>query len=378
MRIKYPFLDLAIVNQPYVDELADAARRVIASGRYVGGPEVDTFENVLKNQCRAAEVVGVSNGLDALRLILRGLIIKGDLKEGDEVIVPANTYVASVIAIVDAGLTPILAEPSSVTLNLDTERLEEYLSPRVRAVMPVHLYGRACWDKPLAHFVKANNLIVVEDNAQAIGATANVDGLFGSDKTGALGHAAAFSFYPTKNIGALGDAGAVATNDPELAAIVRALANYGADKRYHNIYWGFNCRLDPMQAALINVKLAHLDDENRLRRANAQVYDSQITNPLITKPLLTDDESMVWHQYVVAVDRRDQFRQYLADNGVATDIHYAVPPHLQPCMARHPAARDAKLPVTERLAATIVSLPVSRCATADDAAAIAAIINNFR
>lgn len=375
----YPFLSLHEANEPYLEELRAAACRVIDSGRYVGGPEVDAFESELAAMMHAPYAVGVSNGLDALRLTLRAWIELGRLKPGDEVIVPANTYIASVLAIVDAGLRPVLAEPSALTMNLDTARLEEYATERTRAIMPVHLYGRVCWDDALADFAKRRGLLVVEDCAQAIGARANSRGLFDSDRAGALGHAGALSFYPTKNVGALGDAGAIVTHDAELARTVRALANYGADRRYHNIMAGFNCRLDPIQAAMLRVKLGHTSEENADRLARALAYVRTISHPQVTVPEVPRDVlSHVWHQFVIRVDgqgARNAMQRRLNELGVGTDIHYAVPPHLQPCFAGR--LEHGPLPVTERLASEILSLPIGRGTTVKDAADIARIINTL-
>ena len=371
---KYPFLPLKEVNAPYRDELAAAALRVIDSGYYIGGPELENMERMLAAMHGAPYAVGVTNGLDALRLSLRGYMELGRLKAGDEVLVPANTYVATVLAITDNGLTPVFVEPDDTTLNMDSSLLERHLTARTRAVMPVHLYGRACWDDRLASFARDTDLLVIEDNAQAIGAVATADGLFGGRHTGSLGHAGAFSFYPTKNIGALGDAGAVVTHDPELAAAIRAIRNYGSDRQYHNIYKGLNCRLDPMKAAMLAVKLPHTDAENGRRRANAAVYEAEIVNPLVRKPLWTPGADCVWHQYVVRVDDRERFRAYLADNGVETAVHYATPPHRQPCYAEYAGLH---LPVTDAIARTVVSLPVSPATTPDDARAIAAIVNRY-
>lgn len=370
----YPFLDLAVCNAPYIDEIKKAAIGVIESGRYIGGGEVAAFENDLMALTGVPYAVGVSNGLDALRLIFRGYMELGRLKASDEVIVPANTYIASLLAVTDCGLTPVFVEPDPVTLNLDSRKVESALTERTRAVLPVHLYGRVCWDQTLVEMVSRYNLIVVEDNAQAIGAVSKTEGLFGRRSAGALGHAAAFSFYPTKNIGALGDAGAVTTFDAELAKAVRALSNYGSDRRYHNVYTGLNCRLDPIQAAMIRVKLRHMDDETDHRRKIAEVYATSIRNPKLILPLMDQHGSMVWHQYVVRVTDRDDFRKYLMDHGVETDVHYAVPPHLQPCYAQF-ASLD--LPVTQQIADTVVSLPVSRCTTVEDAREIAEIINHY-
>lgn len=376
-KTEYPFLSLGQINAPYMAQIKEAVDRVIDSGRYVGGEECALLEGGLMQLTGGRYAVGVSNGLDALRLILRAWVDRGDLSHGDEVIVAANTYIASVLAIIDAGLTPVLAPVDPLTLNLDTSRLAESLSERTRAVMPVHLYGRACWDEALADFVRCHGLLVIEDNAQAIGAVATVDGLSGSRITGGLGHAGAFSFYPTKNLGAMGDAGAVVTGDEDLANRVRALSNYGSDRRYHNIYIGANCRLDPVQAAVLNVKLPYLPRENDHRRVIAGVYDGMIVNPAVIKPL-TGGDDMVWHQYVVRCGERDALQKYLSEHGVATDIHYAVPPHRQPCMAgiAFRSAGDA-LQQAEAIGATVLSLPVSSCTSVDDARAIAGIINKF-
>lgn len=374
MTCRYPFLDLATVNTPFMDEIRERVEAVILSGRYVGGTEVVEFEEKLSHHCEMAYAIGVSNGLDALRLILRGYVAMGVMAPGDEVIVPANTYVASVLAISDAGLIPVLAEPSSATSNLDLSRLEEYLTPRTRAVMVVHLYGRACWSEELEAFAQKYNLKIIEDNAQAIGASINTL-TRGRRHTGGLGDAAAFSFYPTKNIGAMGDAGAVTTADPELARIVRALANYGSDRRYHNIHKGFNCRLDPIQAAVLNVKLPHIDSENQLRRDIARIYLSEIRNDAIGLPLMpADSQEMVWHQFVVNVANRDNFTSFLDKSSIGWDIHYATPPHRQPCYAELSSGR---FPITDKLAETCVSLPITRCTSPADACEIASLLNAY-
>lgn len=375
---KFTFLDLGTVNAPYMAEIEAAVNRVIASGRYIGGEECEHLEENLKAYTEAPYAVGVSNGLDALRLILRAWVDRGDMSKGDEVIVAANTYIASILAIIDAGLRPVLAPVDMSTLNLDTSRLEEALSERTRAVMPVHLYGRACWDTNLKEFVDRHNLLVIEDNAQAIGARTKVAGLNGTKVTGGLGHAGAFSFYPTKNLGAMGDAGAVVTHDADLAARVRALANYGSDRRYHNIYLGANCRLDPIQAAILNVKWRDLDRIGTRRRKIACIYNNLIENERIIKPLL-GSEDIVWHQYVVRCDQRDQLREYLTDAGVATDIHYATPPHLQPCMmdVDFRVVGNA-LEQSQAIGASVLSLPISECTDETDASTIAEIINQFQ
>lgn len=379
MTKRYPFLDLALVNEPYMDEMCLAAQRVIRSGRYIGGEEVIDFQRELGRYLNVPYVVGVSNGLDALRLILRALIELGRLTQGDKVIVPANTYIASVLAITDAGLTPVLTDPDPTTLNISAQSISTAIDthPDIKAVMPVHLYGRVAWGEDIRKIISDNNLLVIEDSAQAIGARSHIDGLYsGHNSAGALGHAAAFSFYPTKNTGALGDAGAVTTHDKSLADTVRALANYGADRRYHNVYQGYNCRLDPLQAAMLRVKLPHNDDENRARMQSARLYDQLITHPDVVKPPLPEfEDECVWHQYVIRIKNgnRDLMQKRLGMAGVETDIHYAVPLHLQPCYAQ---LSHVPLPVTEMTASELLSLPIARGTTLEDVAAIAEIINN--
>lgn len=372
---KYPYLDLAAVNTRYTKELEAAALRVVNSGRFVGGVEVESFERDLAATTGTEYAVGVSNGLDALRLIFRAYIELGRIQRGDEVIVPANTYIASILAITDNELTPVFIEPDPETFNLNTTLLEAAVTPRTRAILTVHLYGRACYDEIMATTARRHNLIIVEDNAQAIGAEATYASPRGTYATGSLGNAAAFSFYPTKNVGALGDAGAVTTCDEELAVTVRALANYGSPRRYHNIYEGLNCRLDPIQAAFLRVKLPHIVEETAHRRRLAAIYNSEIQNPLVKTPYTDTPDRSVWHQYVLRTDYRENFMAYLDAEGVGTDIHYATPPHRQPCYSRY---AHLVLPVTEAIAATVVSIPIASSTSVGDAHDIAAIINKFR
>lgn len=375
--MKYPFLDLGKVNEPYMDELVNAAARVIRSGRYIGGDEVGALEAEIGAMISAPYIIGVSNGLDALRLILRAYIEMGVLHKGDEVIYPANTYIASVLAISDAGLVPVAVDIDEHTMNIDSSLIEQAITPRTRAIMTVHLYGRVAWDDTLVEVARRHGLKIIEDCAQALGARTLASGLHESHHAGALGDAAGISFYPTKNVGALGDAGAVVTHDAELAATVRALANYGSDRRYHNIYCGFNCRLDPIQAAMLRVKLPHLADENADRFARALAYKRTITHPSVILPAMTNEVTdNVWHQYVIRVPAgsRDRFRKQLEEKGVGTDIHYAVPPHRQPCYASMP---HAPLPVTDRIADEIVSLPIATGISVADAAEIGRIINSL-
>lgn len=378
-QIQYPFLDLSDVNRQYMAQLHEAALRVIDSGRYIGGPEVELFEKELAAACKAPYAVGVASGLDALRLVMMAWIELGMLRKGDGVIVPANTFIASVLAIVQAGLRPVFVDPDPATFCIDAQAIETACSAdsSIKAVMPVHLYGRVAWSSDMARSISSRNLLVIEDAAQAIGAIATVTGLFGSRRAGALGHAGAFSFYPTKNIGALGDAGAVVTHSKELADAVRAIANYGTDRRYHNIYAGINSRLDPIQAAMLRAKLPDTTQANSRRFERAVAYNNVITHPLVTKPIISPQVTdSVWHQYVVRIHngQRDNMRRHLEANGVQTDIHYPIPPHLQPCFANlaHP-----HLPVAELLADEVLSLPISDCTSVADAAAIGRIINQF-
>lgn len=377
-QLKYPFLDLKAANANYCDGLHKAAARVIDSGRYIGGDETEAFETGLARMCQAPYAIGVSNGLDALRLIFEGYKALGQLKEGDEVIVPANTYIATLLAITHAGLKPVPVDPDPLTMNLSAAGIRTAIGSKTAAVVLVHLFGRVCWDEDIADLIRTNNLIAVEDVAQAIGVHAAADGLSGSRIAGALGNAGAFSFYPTKNIGALGDAGAVVTDDLALADAVRALANYGSDRRYHNIYAGFNCRLDPIQAAMLREKLPDIDQTNARRFARAVAYDRHINHPAVTKPLIpSNPTTCVWHQYVVRIESgyRDAFRQHMLYNGVGTDVHYPTPPHLQPCYRDLP---HGQLPIAEMLAKESVSLPIGDPLSEQDIREIADIINSFK
>lgn len=376
---RFPFLDLGEINRGYYSGLCEAAERVIASGRYIGGEEVERLECEMAEMCRAPYAVGVSNGLDALRLIMTAWVETGLLSRGDGVIVAANTYIASILAIIHSGLRPVLVDPDEKTFNLSAEGVEKacMADEGVKAVMPVHLYGRVAWDKDLREIVTRKELLVIEDAAQAIGAIAPGPGLFGSRHAGALGHAGAFSFYPTKNIGALGDGGIVVTHSKRIADTVRALANYGKTSQYHNEYVGFNCRLDPLQAAMLRVKLGDARNVNARRFERAVAYNNVISHPLVIKPEITPQVTdQVWHQYVVRIleGRRDRMRLYLADNGVETALHYPVPPHCQPCLR---SLLHSPLPVTEKLSSEILSLPISDCTPVADAAAIGRIINSF-
>ncbi len=357
------------------DALEAAAVGVIRSGWYLHGPNTRELEESVARACETDHCVAVSNGLDAIRLSLRALIELGRLRPGDEVIVPANTYIASILPLTEFGLKPILVEPSPETLNLDLSRVKDAITERTRALMVVHLYGSPCWDTNLMRELADRGIIIIEDNAQAIGARSATPGLRDTYATGGLGHIGALSFYPTKNVGALGDAGAVVTSDPEIANTVRALANYGSDRRYHNVMTGYNCRMDEIQAAMLRVIMERLDTIGAARDAAARAYDATLSNPLVTPPAILPGTTQVWHQYVVRVPaaQRDRFRNYLTEQGVGTDIHYAVPPHLQPCY--YPTL-GISYPVTELIASEVVSLPIATI-TPEQATEIASIINDY-
>lgn len=370
-----PHLSLEKVNEPYFEELKEAAWRVISSGRYIGGDEVSSLENEIARLCGAPFAVGVANGLDALRLILMGYMEMGRLKRGDEVLVPANTYIASFLAISQAGLVPVPVDPDYMTMNITGRGVRGCLSPKCKAIMPVHLYGRVAWDEDMANLVADRNMIVVEDCAQALGAKSGIAGLHGSLAAGGIGDAAGISFYPTKNLGALGDGGIVVTHSEELAATVRALANYGSFKRYQNEYVGINSRLDPIQAAMLRVKLRYIDEVNRKRNDIASVYESTIDSPFVAKPISGKEKECVWHQYVIKVPgHRDELKRYLLDCGVGTDVHYPCPPHRQPC---YKDLAHGELPVAERLADEVLSLPIGQYLSAERVSEIAEIINRF-
>lgn len=345
-----PFLDLGEVNAPYADELKAAANRVIDSGWYILGKEVAAFENEFATWCGVKHAIGVGNGLDALSLILRAYIERGVLREGDEVIVPANTFIASFLAITANRLVPVPVEPDEDSFNLDAARVEAAVGPRTRAIMAVHLYGRLADMPALADIARRRGLLLIEDAAQAHGAAR------GGRKAGAFGDAAAFSFYPGKNLGALGDGGAVVTDDDDLAAHVLALRNYGSRVKYEHTIQGVNSRLDELQAAMLRVKLRHVDADNARRSTVAAVYREAIDHPAIRLPEPGAPGEHVWHLFVVRSGRRDALRDHLARSGVQTQVHYPVPPHKQPAYA---PLHELNLPITERIHEQVLSLPMA-------------------
>ena len=314
--------------------------------------------------------IGVANGLDALRLILKAYIQLGVMQEDDEVIVPANTYIASILAITDNRLKPILVEPDINTYNLDLSLVERHITKKTKAIMVVHLYGRVCWSKELVELAKKHNLKIIEDNAQAIGAEWN------GIKSGNLGDAAGFSFYPGKNLGALGDAGAVTTNDSQLADMVRALGNYGSVEKYITPYQGLNSRLDEIQAAILDVKLKYIDAENQRRREIAKRYISEIKNPNIILPQIpVNEKEHVWHLFVIRTTQRDKLQQYLTENAVQTLIHYPIPPHKQEAYKEW---NEMRFSITEKIHEEVLSLPMSPVMENDEIKNIVKIINSYK
>ncbi|MDH8701837.1 dTDP-4-amino-4,6-dideoxygalactose transaminase [Dysgonomonadaceae bacterium PH5-43] len=368
------FLDLQKINAQYAEELKAAASEVIDSGWYLQGERVATFEKDFSSFIGCKYTVACGNGLDALRLILRAYIEMGIMQEGDEVIVPANTYIASVLAITDNKLKPILVEPYINTYNLDISLIEQNITPKTKAIMLVHLYGQTCWSEQLETIAKKYNLKIVEDNAQAVGARFFCEN-GESKRTGNLGDAAGNSFYPGKNLGALGDSGAVTTNDETLANTVRALANYGSDKKYVNKYQGLNSRMDEIQAAFLSVKLRYLDNENEVRRTIADYYLANITNKNVILPVQPKDRmSHVHHLFVIRTKNRNALQQYLSDNGVQTLIHYPTPPHKQEC---YKELNGLSFTVTEAIHSEVLSLPMSGVMSKEEVDRVVNVINGY-
>lgn len=363
-----PFLDLKAINQQYRDKLISAATRVIDSGWYIAGNELESFERNFAQYCGTKHCIGVANGLDALTLTLKAWMLMGKLNEGDEVIVPANTYIASILAITANRLTPVLVEPDSVTCNLSPEKVQEAITDKTKAILPVHLYGQLADMPNIMAIANQHNLLVLEDAAQSQGASLN------GVKAGDFGDAAGFSFYPGKNLGALGDAGAVTTNDDKLAETLRALRNYGSHEKYKNLFQGVNSRLDEIQAAMLNVKLDYLDNEIEYRRKVAKAYLDGIDNPAITLPAHYG-ESHVWHVFVIRCETRDELKKYLADNGVQTLIHYPIPPHKQQAYVEW---EHLSYPVSEAIHQNVLSLPISPVLPMSDVEKVVELCNAYR
>ena len=364
-----PFLDLKSVNEKYSDELKTACARVIDSGWYINGKELESFERQFASYCGTEHCIGVANGLDALTLTLRAWIELGKLKEGDEVIVPANTYIASILAITENKLIPVLVEPNINTYNLCPENTKQAITEKTKVIIAVHLYGHLADMPAIMNIAKSHNLLVLEDSAQAHGA--GIDDI----KAGNWGHASGFSFYPGKNLGALGDGGAITTNSDELAATLRALRNYGSHEKYKNIYKGVNSRLDEIQAAMLGVKLKYLDSDTNVRKNISERYLNEIKNPFITLPKTLDRNSHVWHVFVIRCSARDELQTFLLENDVQTLIHYPVPPHQQQAYLEY---KSLKLPVTEIIHEQILSLPISPVLSDNDASKIIELCNSFK
>ncbi|ACU08384.1 4-keto.6-deoxy-N-Acetyl-D-hexosaminyl-(Lipid carrier) aminotransferase [Flavobacteriaceae bacterium 3519-10] len=363
------FLDLQKINLAHQAEIEEKLLQTFRSGWYLLGNEVKAFEGHLAAYIGAEHAIGVANGLDALRLILRAYIEMGVMQKGDEIIVPANTYIASVLAISDNGLVPVLVEPDIDTYNIDISKIEEKITSRTRGVMIVHLYGRVVFSEELKRLAQKHRLKIIEDNAQAIGAE------WVGVKTGNLGDAAGFSFYPGKNLGALGDAGGITTNDEELAKTIRALANYGSKQKYINIYQGLNSRLDEMQAAVLDVKLKYIEEENQVRKGIAARYISGIENAKIILPGNPSDAAEhVWHLFVIRTSEREKLQAYLTENGVQTLIHYPIPPHQQEAYREW---NNLSFPVTEKVHSEVLSLPISPVLSEEEVERIVRIINQF-
>lgn len=364
-----PFLDLKKSNQPYNKEIKEAVTRVIESGYFIQGPEVRGFEKEFADYCGVSRCVGVGNGLDALSLVLRAWKQMGRLKDYDEVIVPANTYIATVLAITDNNLVPVFVEPSMATYNIDVNLIESAITNKTKVILAVHLYGNIVDMHTVMEIAEKNKLLVLEDAAQAHGAE------FKGVKAGAWGNAAGFSFYPSKNLGAMGDAGAVTTDDDELADVIATLANYGSEIRYHNSYKGVNSRLDEMQAAILRVKLKGLDTDTKLRRSLADNYFNNIKNPLISMLAPSSDRYNVFHLFPVFSETRDNLQKHLSDNGVGTLIHYPIPIHKQQAYLEY---SDLNLPITMMIHDSILSIPLSPCLSLEDSNVIIEILNSFK
>ena len=370
-----PFLSLQDVTALHGAEINEAVTRVVNNGWYLQGKENEQFEKHYSDFIGTKYTIGCANGLDALIWIFRAYIEMGVMKPGDEVIVPANTYIASILAITENGLVPVLVEPKAETLEIDDEKIEKVITERTKSILIVHLYGRCAYTDKIGELCKKYNLKLVEDNAQAHGCR------FRTQVTGSIGDAAGHSFYPGKNLGALGDGGAVTTNDPELAAAVRALANYGSQKKYVFKYTGRNSRLDEIQAAVLDVKLKYLETDNKHRQEVAAYYYEHINNPLITLPVRLQDVNNVYHLFPIIVggDKRDALHDYLEQNGVGTVIHYPIAPHKQECYAKESwNVPQLSLPITERLADEELSLPIGPTITKEEVAEVVRLINSFK
>ena len=358
------FLDLEKVNNRFRTEIDSRIAKILDKGWYLQGEENEIFCKNFANYCGTKHAIGVANGLDALNLIIKAF----GFGVGDEIIVPANTYIASILAISQNGCTPVLVEPDINTYNINPDLIKKKITPKTKAIMVVHLYGQAVQMDKIWDLAKKYNLKVIEDSAQAHGA------YYKGKRTGNLSDASAFSFYPGKNLGCLGDGGAVTTNDTELAAKIKALANYGSDRKYHHIYKGVNSRLDEIQAAVLDIKLKHLDKDNSKRKEISKYYRDNIKNPLIILPQTYNEDSHVWHIFAVRTKERDKFQKYLEENGIQTIIHYPTPPHKQDAYKEW---ANLSYPITEEIHRTIISLPMSPVMTDTEVKKVVEVINKY-
>lgn len=364
------FLNLQRMNSRYADELKKACSRVIDSGWYINGRELESFESSFASYCNVKYAIGVANGLDALILVLRAWKEMGLIQNGDEVIVPANTYIASVLAITQNNLTPILVEPNLHTFNLDPENVKKAITKKTKVILPVHLYGQLSPMIEIEKIAKQHNLLVLEDSAQAHGAILN------GKKSGSWGHAAGFSFYPGKNLGALGDAGAITTNDGKLANVLTALRNYGSHQKYQNKYKGINSRLDEIQAAMLSVKLKYIDIDNNIRRKIAKRYLNEIICPAITLPFASDlGTDHVWHLFVIRTQYRNELQEYLNSKDIHTLVHYPLPPHKQEA---YNELNAMTFPITERIHNEVLSLPLDPTMSNSDIDRVIAALNGWQ
>jgi dTDP-4-amino-4,6-dideoxygalactose transaminase len=362
------FLDLKKVNDQYREELEAAVKEVLDSGWYILGKQNEAFEEEFAAYCGTRFALGVANGLDALILVLEAYKELGRLNEGDEVLVPSNTYIASILAISKAGMVPVLVEPDPATFLINPEKIEEKITDRTKAIMPVHLYGQLCDMAAINRLAQQHGWLVIEDSAQSHGAVQN------GRMSGNLGDASGFSFYPGKNLGALGDAGAVTTSDEELAYTLKALRNYGSHKKYHHLFKGVNSRLDELQAAFLRIKLRRLQESTARRRAAAEFYLKHINHPGITLPKVVQPEGHVWHLFVVRSEERDRLQQYLQEQGVQTIIHYPIAPHNQDAYMEW---KGQEFPVSEALHRQVISLPISDVITGEELEKVAEVVNRF-
>ena len=358
------FLDLEKINNRFRDEIDLRIKTILDKGWYLQGEENEIFCKNFANYCGTKHAIGVANGLDALNLIIKAF----GFGVGDEIIVPANTYIASILAISQNGCTPILIEPDINTYNINPDLIEEKITPKTKAIMVVHLYGQAVQMDKIWDLAKKYNLKVIEDSAQAHGA------YYKDKRTGNLSDASAFSFYPGKNLGCMGDGGAVTTNDDELAQKIKAIANYGSDRKYHHIYKGVNSRLDEIQAAVLDVKLKYLDKDNQRRREISKYYRENIKNEKIILPTAYNEDSHVWHIFAVRTKERDKFQKYLVENEIQTIIHYPTPPHKQNAYKEW---ANLSYPITEEIHRTIISLPISPVMTDTEIQKVVEVVNNY-